>query len=338
MAKTRKKRSKNNPSFEATSPNHKYGLVPVNGLTYGNPNASQTLLVEKIGPFDYIANHFMTKPYPDNDGKYAQNELVSITESMKKLEHEKVITMSFGFDEDLKGMCEDMANKCGIENSEAFVKSVFDDIGGIIMKLKFFYNRIRPYQLANIYKYPLNPMPTVSSQSPAYPSGHTIQSKVVADILSFKYPDQSSALENFADKCSQSRLILGVHYPSDAVFGLQIASVIGKDEGFRQKYYNQKILSSENKHFENYEEQLEGPPQRQSSLNDAHNPHHPMRPKDRGPQNKGAFNNRMRNSQDFGMGGDGGVFGGLPTASPSIDHHLSDEEVFGGLPKKPNRG
>ena len=315
MARARKKRSKTNQSFEATSPNHKYGLVPVNNLTYGNPNASQTLLVEKIGTFDYIANHFMEKPYPDNDGKYAQSELTKITEAMKKLEHEKVITMSVSFDEDLPGMCEDIAKKCGVENAEQFIKNVFDDISSIIMKLKFFYNRIRPYQLANIYKYPLNPMPTISAQSPSYPSGHTIQSKVVADILTFKYPDQSSTLEKFAEKCSNSRLILGVHYPSDGVFGLQIASVIGKDEGFQQKYYNKKVLSSDNKHLENY------------PTSQAENIPHPMRPKE---PNQGPFNNQIKQSDEE-------VFGGLPTQPSSIDHHLKDEDVFGGLPRQPNK-
>jgi hypothetical protein len=332
MTRTRKKRTKKNPSFQTTTPNHKYGLVPVNSLTYGNPNALQSLLVEKVGPFDSLANHFMKKPYPDNDGKYAQNELVKITESMKKLEHEKIISMCLGFDEDLKGMCEDMANKCGMENSQQFVKSVFDDIGTIIMKLKFFYNRIRPYQLANIYQYPLNPMPTTSAQSPSYPSGHTIQSKVIADILTFKYPDQSSPLEKFAEKCSESRLILGVHYPSDSVFGLQIASVIGKDEGFRQKYYNQKVLSSENNHLDAYPEQPPQQPQPGS------HPHHPMRPNDRGPQNKGPFNNSLGKTQNLGAGDESGVFGGLPTQPPPIDHHLKDDEVFGGLPRQPQNG
>ena len=113
------------------------------------------------------------------------------------------------------------------------------------MKLKFYYNRIRPYQLANIYKFPLNPMPTVSAQSPSYPSGHTVQSKVFAEILSFRYPDQQDMLTKFADKCSKSRIILGVHFPSDEVFGKQLAQGIINDDNFKNKYFNaSKIAKS----------------------------------------------------------------------------------------------
>ena len=219
------------------SPNHKYGLIPVNNLTYGNPDAAQDLLVRKENTFDYIANHYMDKPYPNNDGEYAKNELRQIKKEMSKLAHEKVVAMSIRFDEDLYGMCVETSEKCGVPNPEEFVKSVFDDINSIIMKLKFYYNRIRPFQLANVYGYQLNPMPTVASQSPSYPSGHTIQSKVIADILTFRYPDKQDMLEKFADKCSKSRIILGVHFPSDEIFGLQVSAGIIKDENFINKYF-----------------------------------------------------------------------------------------------------
>ncbi len=102
----------------------------------------------------------------------ALKELGLIRDEMKKLKHDKVVELSVKFDEDLSGMLIEMANKCGVANPQEFVQEMYDDINPIIMKLKYFYNRIRPYQLANILSYSLNPMPTVSAQSPSYPSGH----------------------------------------------------------------------------------------------------------------------------------------------------------------------
>ena len=240
MARTRN-RNKNITKampINTITPKTKYGLVPVNELTYGNPNAEQDILIRKEGEFDYIANHYMSKPYPNNDGDYAKKELVEIRDAMKKLQHDKVVELSVKFDEDLSGMLVDTATKCGVSNPQQFVRELYKDINPIIMKLKYYYNRIRPYQLANIVNYPLNPMPTVSSQSPSYPSGHTVQSKVFSDILSFRYPDQQDMLIKFADKCSKSRLILGVHFPSDEIFGKQLSAGIVKDENFKSKYFN----------------------------------------------------------------------------------------------------
>ena len=321
MARTRnrRKKSRENQSFSPTTPNHKYGLITVNNITYGNPNAEQAILVEKLGTFDYIANHFMDKPYPDNDGKYSQRELEQITEQMKKLDNAKIVESSFAFDENLAGMCMDVAQKCGVSNPKKFVSSVFKDIDTIIMKLKFFYNRIRPFQLANIYKYPLNPMPTVSAQSPAYPSGHTVQSKVIADILSFKYPSHSNTLENFADKCSKSRIILGVHYPSDEVFGLQVASGICKDENFRKKYFSaQNIEQAVN----------QSPPQSRPQQGPPHSQFNPNGEVFGGMPDEYAGNpsNQKQENEE--------IFGGPPKAEQPIPSNYRDDEVFGGLPRQ----
>ena len=185
----------------------------------------------------------MQKPYPNNDGEYAKKELEKIREEMKKLQHDKVVELSIKFDDDLSSMLVEMAQNCGVSNAEGFVKGLYKDINPIIMKLKYYYNRIRPYQLANILSYPLNPMPTVSGQSPSYPSGHTVQSKVFADVLSFRYPDQQDVLTKFSDKCAKSRCILGVHFPSDEIFGLQLAQGIINDENFKKKYFNANNIS-----------------------------------------------------------------------------------------------
>ena len=158
MARKRQRTKKTNVEPIPTStPKTKYGLIPINNLTYGNPNAEQDLFIRETGVYDYIANHYMDKPYPNNDGNYAQEELETIRKDMQKLQHDKVVELSVRFDEDLKGILVETANKCGVPNPTEFVQTLFADINPIIMKLKFYYNRIRPYQLANVLSFSLKP-------------------------------------------------------------------------------------------------------------------------------------------------------------------------------------
>ena len=295
MARTRKRKPQKQPmSINTISPKTKFGLVPINELTYGNPNAYQDILIREEGAYDYIANHYMQKPYPNNDGQYALKELGLIRDEMKKLKHDKVVELSVKFDEDLSGMLIEMANKCGVANPQEFVQGLYDDINPIIMKLKYFYNRIRPYQLANILSFSLNPMPTVSAQSPSYPSGHTVQAFVFAEILSFRYPDKEDMLMQFADKCSKSRLIMGVHFPSDEIFGKQLSAGIVKDENFKAKYFTANKIE-------------EGVSSSQSPI-------------------KNYMNSQ---NQQGGMNPNNPAFQQPPKV-------VSEDEIFGGMPKAPS--
>ena len=101
------------------------------------PMPQQDLLLQKEGQFDYIANHFMDKPYPNNDGDYVKDELKNILSEMSNLAHGKVVELSLKFDEDLNSVMIETASKCGVGEPEKFVKELVTDISGILMKLKF---------------------------------------------------------------------------------------------------------------------------------------------------------------------------------------------------------
>ena len=217
---------------------------------------------------------------------------------MGNLAHTKVVELSLKFDEDLNTVMMETAEKCGVSNPHQFIKELVNDIGPIIMKLKFYYNRIRPYQLANVYGLALSPMPSCSADSPSYPSGHTLESRVFAEILSFRYPEHQDMLRKFAEKCALSRVMLGLHYPSDNVLSLQVSAAIVKDKNFRNKYFS----------FKKIEEEVQKP----------------LPPQ--GPQSDAGSNW----SEDE-------VFGGLPEMTQVNHGGHQDSEVFGGLPTQPQR-
>ena len=57
---------------------------------------------------------------------------------------------------------------------------------------------------------------TQTHDTPAYPSGHTVYSKLVANILHDMFPQISFVeLDSIVKKTGFARVVQGVHFPSD---------------------------------------------------------------------------------------------------------------------------
>jgi len=91
----------------------------------------------------------------------------------------------------------------------------------VTRSLKYFYNRARPLQVAPeiINKQNGTLLHSDSANTPAYPSGHAIQAYYLAKVLARKFPAKTQALMEIATKCSNIRIIAGLHFPSDRDFG-----------------------------------------------------------------------------------------------------------------------
>jgi hypothetical protein len=102
--------------------------------------------------------------------------------------------------------------------------------------LKFYFQRPRPYQLAEHYKLKLFPFDSKSADSPSYPSGHALQSKLICHVLGNHFPEKFDYFERLAKDIEYSRLYMGIHYQSDVDYSLYIAEVIIRDKDFKAKY------------------------------------------------------------------------------------------------------
>ena len=69
---------------------------------------------------------------------------------------------------------------------------------------------------------------TETSKSPSYPSGHTVQPFVVAEIYSRLYPQHRAGLMKGAKICGFGRVLAGLHYPSDYEAGVKLAKELGE--------------------------------------------------------------------------------------------------------------
>jgi len=103
------------------------------------------------------------------------------------------------------------------------IEYIEDQCSPVIKHYKNFFNRPRPYQLAEALKMEFKPYVTPTAYSPAYPSGHAVQSRVVANYYASKYPDHREGLFKGAYICGWGRVEAGLHYPSDYSAGIQLA-------------------------------------------------------------------------------------------------------------------
>jgi hypothetical protein len=80
-----------------------------------------------------------------------------------------------------------------------------------ILIFKFIINRARPYQIDNTINY----IYTNTGLSPSMPAGHAYQAYYLSKILSKRYPEKKEIFERIAKKCDDTRVLAGIHYPSD---------------------------------------------------------------------------------------------------------------------------
>ena len=153
-----------------------------------------------------------------------------------------------GYDQDLddiKKLIYRRLREIGLEwspkNSNQ-LEQIQEECGTLVMNLKKHYNRARPFQMAHYTGQDLHPFNTISGQSPAYPSGHAFQSRFLLKIVAFNFPQYKDKIKKLAEDIAFTRIVMGVHFPSDNKFGFDIADKLATYPQIRDKYFTRKIF------------------------------------------------------------------------------------------------
>ena len=180
-------------------------------------NRMKNLMVikEEISKNNLFSNfdtfEFKNQPPPNDNSEETKKEIDFINKiELNKRFVQKKDNIIKNFDEFLKSN--------GIDE-EKLIERVQQDTRIIILDLKNFYKRPRPFRLdSKLY----DPM-LKSTEGFAYPSGHSTQSNLICLVLSHKYPRFKTELKKIKDDIVYSRQMANAHYPSDIKFGEKLA-------------------------------------------------------------------------------------------------------------------
>tara|TARA_R100000084_G_scaffold106385_1_gene64630 strand:- start:382 stop:912 length:531 start_codon:yes stop_codon:yes gene_type:complete len=167
---------------------------------------------------DFDISPFKKKKPPLDSGYTTRteiNELKKIPLNKKFVKDNDNIESAFAKtakDNDIENYDEDIA--------ASFIKKS----APIILTLKKYHNRKRPYELDKNLK----AIVLKSMQTPSYPSGHSVQGMGIAKLLADKYPKAKSAFLKTGKNISYSRRVARAHYKSDSKMGEELGNSMYK--------------------------------------------------------------------------------------------------------------
>lgn len=211
----------------------------LDSIVWGNPSREDKHNIDIRNYLsDLLPELCRHKPYKNSSHATRQelNKLLTYSELQAHSERKEL------FDGDLVPFMNQLFENNGVDPDEVYqtTLAVVIDVQPLITQLKYAYQRPRPFQLA--YYHGLKFFPSFSKfvSSPSYPSGHTVLCAVMGEVLATHYasamPGCYEAMLRITGEVAESRLYMGVHYPSDNQFALQVSQAIIRHPSFRQKY------------------------------------------------------------------------------------------------------
>lgn len=208
-------------------------------ITWGNPT-------QKVLPYlephkSFLEKHipqFKKFTFPKNSSKATQEELNQLVDYVTEVKaDEAALRRYMAYDASLTKVFAQVIMEHNLgEKGVDIVDKLLDDTLPLMLKLKFYFQRPRPFQLAEYYKLKLFPYDSKSSDTPSYPSGHAFQARLITHVLGNHFPEKYEFFENLSKDIEYSRLYLGVHYQSDVDYSLYLAETIMRDKDFKSKY------------------------------------------------------------------------------------------------------
>ena len=158
-----------------------------------------------------MSKYFDRKP-PKNTSLRTYQELMYLKDLPEDLEYVK---QHDTIEEVFQEVCRDN----NVEYPKDLVEELINSSAGLIMELKWNYNRPRPFQLAEYYNIKLGGTTLESMKTPSYPSGHSTQGILIGKVLQTKLPITTDGFLEAGKRISYSRNIGRAHYPSDSELG-----------------------------------------------------------------------------------------------------------------------
>ena len=159
-------------------------------------------------------------PPPANDSNETRTELFKLLAYNDGVIDRKMVKE---FD-DMREPYMELVNKYNLDVTKNDLQQIIDEGAKFTLKIKYKFNRPRPYQIAEHYgiedfrRHKLD-----SAKTPSYPSGHALQGRLIGLILTDKDPEHQNEYMAVSQRISDSRIMARAHYPSDKEYGEKLA-------------------------------------------------------------------------------------------------------------------
>lgn len=155
-------------------------------------------------------------PPPENNSQETIDELRQLSKitnnaTERDVDRALLLDKSLGYDFGR------ILDKYGLEFPKEEFNRLWGPVGDYIMYYKWLFNRPRPFQLMEHHDIDIRVNTPSSAKTPAYPSGHTAYAVTAKIAIQRAYPvgNLEDELDRAVNNMALSRMILGVHYPSD---------------------------------------------------------------------------------------------------------------------------
>jgi len=156
---------------------------------------------------DFDIKPFKKRKPPVDSGYTTRTEI----NELKKIPLKKDFVKKF---DNIESAFAKTAKEQGVEDyDKSIAKKLIKESAPVILKLKKYHNRPRPYELDK----KLSAFVMKSMKTPSYPSGHSVQGMLIGNVLKMKYG--KSAFMQTAKNISYSRRVAHAHYKSDSKMG-----------------------------------------------------------------------------------------------------------------------
>ena len=171
---------------------------------------------------------FLKQHPPRNSSLETYKELLEVKKFIESKHSDEFKSNLKKMDDDpAKFIIDYFQEKSNKEIPSRALKVILDgDVEILAMKLKVFYNRPRPYQIAEHLNINLNHNKSIqnkTAKTPSYPSGHTLSAYFTAKVLSLIDPSLKLSLLERAKMVADSRVFEGVHFKSDNDFSIYLS-------------------------------------------------------------------------------------------------------------------
>mgnify|MGYP003118813496 CR=1 FL=1 len=195
-------------------------------LKYGNPTPKQLNKMNRDTPMvDINEDQLPWKNPPSHNSLETVEELKRVREATVSLTPEMREAYRF-LDKSVSKPFKLYCKYHNLDFDKEYFKNLLDNLETHVLRLKYAYNRPRPFQVAMQIGMPFSREELETTSTPSYPSGHSLQSRVIANILSDIYPSHSEDFLRMSEMIGLSRMGLGVHFPSDISFGERLGDYI----------------------------------------------------------------------------------------------------------------